>query len=248
MKNTAFTEPRKKKGEGGGVRKGWVVVGLILSVVVLFVSHLGLKTFFASSYFDIKEIRWRGVNRMDPQELNGRFESVLGTSLISLDIDKVHADLLTYRWVKEAVVRKILPNRLDIMITERIPAAVELDPARNKMILRDDEGVVLEDGGEKTGDLPRLIHYTPPAYKKALGLAPLLVSRDKAVIDLSSADDLRVRLAEGSVLHFGDQDYQKRWERFIQVEADVKRRHGTTWEADLRFPEKVVVRKKIVPS
>jgi cell division septal protein FtsQ len=236
--NKKKKEPEEKKP---AKKRSWIY--FILIGAVLFSGHLGLKRFFHSPYFDVKEIRWRGVQRINPSELNTQFQYVMGKSLIYLNISDLHSTLLTNPWVKEAVVRKVLPNQVDVFITERVPAAVEIDPRSNRMILRDSDGVILEEGKESGGDLPRMIHYTPEAYKNALTVASLLSTRKHSVIDLSRPDDIRVDLG-GDVLRFGEGDYQKRWERFTRVEADLKRRHGTDWEADLRFPSKVVVKAR----
>jgi cell division septal protein FtsQ len=145
------------------------------------------------------------------------------------------------QWIKEAVVRKVLPNKIDVLVTERIPAALEIDSSGKNLILRDKEGVILGAGEQGTTGLPRIIHFNPNAYEKALVLMPLLSHRSDAIVDLSRDNDIRVLLGR-SVLRFGDQNFQKRWERFLRVEADLKRRHLVSWEADLRFPSKIVVR------
>jgi len=236
--NVAHVE---KKGRiGKPLFKLVLVIGL--AGVVLSVGMMGVRRFFTSSYFYVDEIRWRGLHRVNQQALDEQFQSVLGQSLIDLDIDDMHADLMGNRWVKEVVIRKILPNKVDVLITERIPAAIEIDPKSKQLVLRDQEGVILEEGTKNQVGLPKMIHYEPNAYKNALILAPLLAKRSDALINLSDADNIRVQLG-GGVLHFGDHDFQKRWERFLRVEGDMKRRQLVSWETDLRFPSKIVARR-----
>ena len=190
---------------------------------------------------NIKEIRWNGLKRVDAADLNRQFQAILGQNLIRLSISDLHDTLITNRWIKEAVVRKIFPNRLEVIVTERIPAAVELDPSSHRMLIRDAEGIILEEGD--ANHLPHVIYYNPNIYAKAMELAPLLVNRKDALIDLSRSDNLSVRLKKG-VIHMGDRDFKKRWERFANVESDLDRRKIAPWEADLRFPSQVVAKTK----
>jgi len=241
MKAKANVAHVEKKGKSGKpLLKLVLVVGL--AGIVLSVGMMGVRRFFASSYFQIDEIRWRGLNRISQAALDEQFQFVLGQSLIHLDIANIHADLMSNRWVKEVVVRKLLPNKVDVQITERVPAAIEVDPKNRQLILRDNDGVILEEGTENQVGLPKMIYYEPNAYKKALTLVPLLANRPDALINLSHADNIRVQLG-GGVLHFGDHDFQKRWERFLRVEGDLKSRRLVSWETDLRFPSKIVARR-----
>jgi len=240
MATMTLTQGRKKNYTEAAPTK-WSQVGSVLAGVFLVAVFFGIQGFLSSSYFEIKEIRWSGVKQIDAKELDQQFHFVLGKNLVHISIADIHSALLGNRWVKEAVVRKVFPSRVEVALTERIPAAVEIDPASNRMVLRDSEGVVLEEGFED--NLPRMIYYNPNTYAKAMALAPLLSKRKDALIDLSHPKDVSVRLKKG-VLHLGDQDYKKRWERFAKVETDLDRRNIAPWEADLRFPSQVVVKTK----
>jgi cell division septal protein FtsQ len=242
------TVPSQRKKEKVSHGSKWLTPFLFISISIVFiVGYIGIKAFFVSSYFRVREIRWGGVHQIDPSALNERFRFVLGRSLVYLDLSEIHTALQSNGWIKKSVVRKVFPDRIDVTITERVAVAVELDPSSNKMVLRDKEGVIIEEVVEsESGGLPRMIYYNPRAYAKALELAPLLSERPEALINLSRPDDVWVYL-KGGVLRLGDRDYQKRWNQFVQVEPDIKHRGLAPWEADLRFPSKVVVRKKPDP-
>lgn len=241
MATIALAHGRKKNHTEEVVHTKWSQFGLVLAGVLLVAIFFGLQGFLSSSYFQIKEIRWSGVKQIDSKELDQQFKFVLGQNLVHLSIADIHSALIKNRWVKEAVVRKVFPSRIEVALIERVPAAVEIDPLSNRMILRDDTGVVLEEG--EADHLPRMIYYNPNTYTKALELAPLLAERKDALIDMSRSEDLAIRLKKG-VLHLGDRDYKKRWERFSKMEADLDRRNVAPWEADLRFPAQVVVKTK----
>lgn len=203
----------------------------------------------ASSLFTVKELRWRGLDHLSEPEMTRRFQSAMGENLFRIDVDRLRKELLTNSWIKKATVRKDFPDRLTFIIEERTPASVEYrieeDLFKTKGLL-DREGVPLGEGGDYP-ELPRFLHVNPGAYPKALRLAELLTDRSDFFIDLSKPDDLAVYLPDG-VLRFGEGNYSEKWNRFVQVEEDLKRRRLSDWEVDLRFSGKVIVKSaRIVP-
>ncbi len=269
---TTMALPQRRKRTNPIDLKRFLLPSLVLIAGMgIIAAYMGLKSFLASSYFDIKEVRWEGVKQLDSRELTEGFPSVLGKNLVYLNMAELHSTLVANPWIKEVVIRKVFPSRVDFLITERVPASVEIDPGTNNMVLRDGDGVVLEEmvppasldatapaarrGAPASlsptlltplqhpthGKLPQMIHYNPAAYSKALELAPLVSERPDAILDISRPDDLAVYLKNG-VVRAGDRDYKTRWNQFVKVEADLQQRGLTGWEADLRFPGRVVVR------
>jgi len=246
MATMSLAQDRKKSRLEGrhadrAERKGLSRFIYIFAGFFFVAGFFGVRGFLSSSYFQIKEMKWAGVKQIDEKELNRQFQFVLGQNLFLLSISDIHTALLNNRWVKGAVVSKVYPGRVDVTLTERVPAAIEIDPASNRMVLRDGEGVILEEGDRD--NLPRVTHYNPNAYANALELAPLLSKRKDALMDLSDSENLSIRLKKG-VVALGDKDLKKRWERFSKVESDLDRRGVAPWQADLRFPSQIVVKTK----
>jgi cell division septal protein FtsQ len=240
MASIVLTQGKKKNhAETASAKSGQF--GLVLVGVFSIAIFFGIQGFLSSSYFEIKEIRWSGVKQINPKELDQQFQFVLGKNLVHLSIADVHSALINNRWVKEAVVRKVFPSRVDVTLTERVPAAVEIDPLSNRMVLRDSEGVVLEEGEQ--ANLPHMIYYNPNTYTKAMELAPLLAKHKDALIDLSHPKEVSVRLKKG-VVNIGSEHFTTRWERFVKIEEDLNKRNVAPWEADLRFPSQVVIKTK----
>ncbi len=205
-----------------------------------FAAYAGARAALASSHFQVKRVEWRGLGHRTEGAMMARIGPVIGRNLFRLDAGRIHRALRADPWVKAAVIRKHFPDTLQIGVVERRPAAVEMD-ARDRAVLRDAEGVVLERDGTYAPALPRLIHFQPAAFAQALALAPLLADRPQARIDLSDAEDIKVRMS-GQVLHFGAGEYEGRWARFLLIENDLKRWGASEIDVDLRFAEKVVVR------
>jgi cell division septal protein FtsQ len=243
---------RKKGGRPLGkrlirlIRKSIWPIGLSLSFgASLFGFYLGVRHLVASSLFEVKAFQWSGLQHLHEPEMSQRFQSILGRNLFEVEIAPIQRALLSNPWVKAATVRKDFPDRLTFIVVERTPASVAYprfgEALPEAMRLLDQEGVVLDKGGEYPPELPRVVHVNKEAYPKALRLADLFTKRSDFLIDLSNANDLRVHLP-GGVLHFGGEDYPEKWNRFVHVEEDLRDRGFSNWEVDLRFPGKVIVK------
>lgn len=265
MKAIAIQRNKKRK-----VRLSWArLIGwlrpTLLAVFLggsLFALYIGVQRVTSAPVFQVREIRWAGLRHLSEAEMTHRFRSVVGRNIFRINIAQIQGELQANPWVKQAVIRKDFPDRLSIRVIERVPAVVEMESAQGPL-LRDEEGEILERGGEAsnrlgdggaTGKLPRIIHYNPASYKKGLQLASLLartlenerLEASLFLIDLTDPEDLVVHFPEG-VLHFGEGDYSERWERFLQIKDDLERRELTDREIDLRFKRKVIVRGGFTP-
>ena len=221
-------------------------VGLSLLVGIgLFALYMGGRHLVASSLFKVKAFQWNGLQHLNEPEMARRFQSVLGRNLFEVEIAPIQRALLSNPWVKAATVRKDFPDRLTFIVVERTPASVAYprfgEALPETMRLLDREGVILDEGGNYPPELPRVVHVNPAAYPKALRLAELFTKRSDFLIDLSNPDDLQVRLP-GGLLHFGEENYPEKWNRFVNVEEDLHRRGFSNWEADLHFSDKVIVK------
>ncbi|MBN9658884.1 MAG: FtsQ-type POTRA domain-containing protein [Acidobacteria bacterium] len=94
------------------------------------------------------------------------FENDRGRSLADVDPARRRMQLRTVDWVRDASVRRIWPNHLDVEVTERVPVAfVQVasgftgnfeNPVTYKPMLIDADGVILRLRGSVPANLPLL--------------------------------------------------------------------------------------------
>jgi cell division protein FtsQ len=79
-----------------------------------------------SSYFGYaaEEVRIHGLQRMPPEAVLKAIGVMPGGSLLGFDANHARRILLNLDWVKQASVRVLPPNRLEVDVTEREPFAV----------------------------------------------------------------------------------------------------------------------------
>jgi len=246
--------PRRKSGKGRIPQIAKIARGMrvVVAAVVLGAAAFGIFSVIDAAlprtFFGVRQIVWeesRPPAGMTPS-VEARHARALdrfrGVNLFRVNTAHLRQRLLADPWVKTVVVSKHFPDRLTIRVIARTPAAVSIDETA-QAVLRDDTGVALERGGkEYPSALPRITHFQQAAFADALALAPLLRDRPEARIDLSDPDDLQIHL-DRRIIHIGGGDFSERWRRFVVIEPDLTAWGPAPLEIDLRFLDKVVVRR-----
>lgn len=101
--------------------------------VALAGANVGLK---------VADVEIEGRNRIDTDTIRSAVDVSVGAPILNIDIDAIHERLTAISWVKDVQVRRVLPDRLVITLTERLPVAIWTDGVGGPAIV-DAEGVVL---------------------------------------------------------------------------------------------------------
>jgi cell division protein FtsQ len=95
-------------------------------ITVLFLFYLGSMVYeelFTSPYLEIKTIDIEGTGRVTKQEIIELSGIVRGRNTFSVDLNEARDMVTSHPFVKEAVIKRRLPKKVNIVITEREPAA-----------------------------------------------------------------------------------------------------------------------------
>lgn len=139
---------------------GWLALGLVIEGLALWRSPL-------------RHVDVRGNRALAASDLVARAGLHAGLAMGRIDPFAVSVRLMALPRIAAVDVRRIFPGRVDLVVTERIPAAVVERPGSPPLLI-DAEGVML--GATKPGDptlagLPRLRYSgrPPPPRNKAAG-------------------------------------------------------------------------------
>jgi len=130
----------------------YVPRALKIALVILAVIGLaiGYRAASSASLFQVRAIDVVGTSRTSADEIEGLVRrSVSRTGVWRADLSALSAELGRLPGVRRAVVTRVLPDRLRVRITERVPLAVVRTSAGH-FIWIDDEGVAL--GEMQTND------------------------------------------------------------------------------------------------
>ncbi len=181
---------------------------VLLAIVALIV---GYRVAASASLFQVRSIDVTGTSRTSAEEIEGLTRrAVARTGVWRADLPAISAELERLPGVRRAVVSRVLPDRLRVRVTERLPVAV-VRTAGGHFFWVDEEGVALgevkptdsvpsffirgwsEDGteGTRTDNVERLQKYLALARDwNAMGL-----SERVSEVNLIDLRDVRAQLA-----------------------------------------------------
>jgi cell division protein FtsQ len=130
----------------------WLLPGLGLVTVL----GGGLFWFMRDhATFHIVAVRVYGAERVPQAELIELTQIAGGTSLLRTDVERIRTQIEQHPWIREALVRRVYPNELEVIVYERRPTATL---ESGKVYLIDSEGYVLGLATPaQTANLPRLV-------------------------------------------------------------------------------------------
>jgi len=263
---------RRPLGRGARLRRRLVAAVSLAAVGWAF--YLGADFLLRSPKVlltDLRQVEVRGGRLVNAADVAGVFAADLGRSVLRVPLGERRAAIERIPWVERATVRRILPNRIVVEITERRPVAF----ARlgSELALMDARGVLLE---RRLGDAYRFPVVTgvspdmPRAERERRVrlfldfLAQAEQVRPGATeyvseVGLADPSDLQAVLAglpelsqgEGGQpsvrVHFGDRDFGRRFRTLMENIGQWRASAGRVESVDLRFERQVVVNPETRP-
>jgi cell division protein FtsQ len=115
------------------------------------VAGLGVATAALAAGLQVHAIRITGAVRFPASEVETALRFALGTPTVAISAETVRDAARTVPWVADARVSVSIDGVVSCAVTERRPAAIEIDGAARSMV--DGDGHLL---GPQRGDVPKL--------------------------------------------------------------------------------------------
>jgi cell division protein FtsQ len=120
-----------------------IAVKIIAAIVVIVTAIVGYRSAASAALFQLRAVDVAGTSRTSAEEIESLVRSAVArTGVWRADVAALSAELQRLPGVRRAVVTRVLPDRLRIRITERMPVAVVRTSAGH-FIWVDEEGVSL---------------------------------------------------------------------------------------------------------
>jgi cell division protein FtsQ len=191
-----------------------------------------------------------------------KFSADMGRSVVRVPLGERRKALETLPWVEQALVQRVMPNRIRVEITERTPVAF-LRTA-SELSLVDSHGVIFERPVEGEFRFPVVSGITESVpreqreqrmnsyvqFMKEIELTQPGADDRISEVDLSDPSDVRATLTglgsdSGSaapiLVHFGDSDFGNRYHLLADNVDQWRESAGSVDSVDLRFARQVVV-------
>ncbi len=121
-------EGLEKEEEEEGKKQQPLAVRLIkILIFYLAIGFLGWNFFtfiFSSNFCDIEDVIIEGNDYLSEDGIFYKSGIQLGENIFKLDLKKSKDFLMQEPWIKEAEIKRVIPNRIIISIKERKPAAI----------------------------------------------------------------------------------------------------------------------------
>lgn len=191
----------------------------------------------------VERVTVRGRLHTDPRKILDSVGVHRGDPILAIDPDTVRHRLEALDWVAEAKVKRLLPDAVQIEITERRPFALWQRDRRLTLIDRDGAPISDQAVPEAAG-LPLVVGDGAAAHAAALmamlSSEPKLYERVRAAVWVG-ARRWNLRLDSGIDIRLPEQDPDAAWRRLAQLEREHRLLERQIQVVDLRMPDRLIV-------
>ncbi len=223
--------------------------GVIILSVFIFISLVVLGVKQSTRTFLVRDVLISGNYHLGEEDVISNIDIGDGESLLRLSSQALEGSLKRNAWIKKVSVRRQFPDTLLIKIEEALPKA--LLSFNNHMFLMDEDGNILEKiKGESTPFLPVIKNVNPKKDKKGvleilklidvLAEKNILVGKESIEIGLKSYGPV-INIG-GEIIKVGYGRYSEKFDRWKELESEVRKRGIPIKYVDLRFKDSVIVK------
>ena len=239
-----------------------------LKMVLVALAVAGALVACAAVAYDYGEHSWRfrirsgsnieiaGAQNAPRRQVMEIFGADLGRSIFFVPLAERRRQLEAIPWVESATVMRLLPDRLHVDLTERMPVAFVRMGSRISLI--DRNGVIME--------MPRSRKYSFPVIQGMSETEPLSTraarmqiytallreldsegarySQDISEVDLSDLENVKVVVADpgGAVhVHLGSSDFLRRYKIYLAHVQEWRQQFQKLESVDLRYERQIIV-------
>ena len=210
---------------------------------------------------DVSLPRASGDKRSLADEVKAYADVAIGVPFFGIDTEALKERVELHPFLREALVRRLPPDTLEIVVQERAAWAALSTP--RGLYLLDEDGEVMKkvmpgddvDMPVFTGFFDAADHDAAPRLlddaQLALGISLLHALHQAAVVDRVSeivalaATGFELVLVDGARVRIGDNDFTAKLQRLTATEQQLRargRHFSFMWLDDARHPERVGVR------
>jgi len=195
-----------------------------------------------------------GIRYASRQQVLRLFDPDYGRSLYLFPLAARRKELLGVRWVHEASITRIWPNRVIVQVAERRPAAFIKLPAEAMLrwALIDDEGVILDPPPKTAFQLPVLSGVLGGETQEKRGVRVRRMQRllkelgpmadNVSEVDASDLDDLKITEQAGGgavTLMLGERNFSSRLRNFLEHYPEIHGNMPRATSFDLRLDDRI---------
>ncbi len=201
-----------------------------------------------SPYFSLSEYRLNVKNRFLKKKLFNILDTYRGENIFLINMYDLKEKIEKIPEVEAVYIRKVFPNKLKIHIIEKKPFLI-LKNSKNFLI--DDEGNKIEETyGKFEYKLPEIVAdgFDEEALIELLPVEELKefffkFSDNKLLIHFNPTHGIVV-IDDGMKIYLGVDNLVEKWDNYLKIFPELKKRFGDIEYIDLRFDGRVYIKEK----
>jgi cell division septal protein FtsQ len=236
-----------------------LIPALVVCGVAGYLVYRASELLLAAEALMITRITVQGANRMSNGEVLAVLHGLRGRNMLTVDLEAWRKRLLASPWVGDAVMRRVFPGTVAVVISEREPLG--LGRVGGGLYLIDHGGTIIDEFGPGYAefDLPIIDGLAAAPGRggplvddararlagrllAALQPHPELAGR-VSQIDVSDARDAVVILKDDTALvHVGDERFAERLQSYLGLAARLRETVPRIDYVDVRYEDRVYVK------
>ena len=234
-------------------RRSWPALGAIAlaGTALGYLLLLGAEVAMSARAFEVTRISVTGNERISTPEVLKLLEGLEGSNVLTADLDMWRKRLLASNWVAQATLRRVFPNGVSVVLSERRAVGIGRTDAANYLI--DRTGMFIAEFGPDYADLDLPIVDGLAVSRDGT----LMVDEDRAAlagrllasveahpdlaalisqVDVTDARNAVVVLSNDSaLLRIGDDRFVERLHSYIEVAPRLREEVPEIEYVDLRY-------------
>lgn len=191
----------------------------------------------------VGDVTVEGREETAATDLLGALGIQRGDLLLDFDAGAARARIEELGWVREAMVSRLLPDRIHVEITERSPFALWQNDGR--LVLVDREGAVITDQNlGRFSTLPLIVgRDAPPAAGSLLDMLaqqPALMQRVRAAVRVGGRR-WDIHFNNGVIAKLPEENLVAAWTRLADLDAQYRVLDRALLSIDLRLADRLVL-------
>ena len=228
-----------------------------VSVGLVFGAYHTAVLLLAAPFLTVDNLVVSGTDQLSEGEVLALVAGLRGENILAVDLEAYQQRLVASPWLRDGILRRILPSTVEVLVTERSPTAV----ARfaDLLYLVDERGAIIDQHGPRFArfDLPIIDglgapDVVPVVDPARMALAARLLEQLGAhpevlgaisQIDVTDPYNAVVLLNDDpALLHLGGDRFLERLQSYAELAPALRARIADIDYVDLRFGHRVYVR------
>ena len=223
----------------------------VIAVVFTTIGYVSYTLFHyatTSPRFEVKQLTVSGINNVAENEVLAYAELDSGTNVFAADLEEIRNRVEQIRWVRHALVQRVLPDQIIIRVIEREP--IGLSRLRGEIYQFDADATLLDPDAAHAGGFPVLDGLRADDAEGNLtkvGIYQRVVEEvgetELSEVHITDSGEVSVVSASDPVtVSLGTDDFRTRWIKYLQLKPQIHQQYPDAVRVDLRFRNQVIVR------